>query len=126
MLKTVEALVSLLVVLSFLSFGLVHHPVQHSQLYRYELAEDAWRVVYLRGGLLPCENAKGLLGPDEHAMNRDVDRIQEIAGLCFEMDKLQVASCLPGEEAVVLHKTVYGPLGPFPVEVRVGPDSSSE
>ena len=128
MLKTMEALISLAVLLSFLSFSLLHYPVQHSRLYEYELAEDAWRVLYLGGGLAPgWEPGTGggelVLGPDTDKLNSDAGRITELTGLCVAMDGLQVASCLPGEGAVVLHKTVSSGGVPRNVLFRIGPET---
>ena len=133
MIKTLEATISLVVLLSFLSFGLLHYPVQHSRLYEYELAEDAWRVLYLRGGFGPewklgegCDNLEdgcGVLWPNETSMNRDVERITGLTGLCVAMDGLQVASCLPGEGALVLHKTVSSGGEPMTFAFRMGPET---
>lgn len=125
MLKTVEALISLAVLLSFLSFSLLHYPVQHSRMYEYELAEDAWRVIYLRGGLGPGWGAEEVLGPDRDKMNGDAERITELTGLCVAMDGLQVASCLPGEGAMVLHKTVFSGGAPVEVLFRIGPKTEA-
>lgn len=124
MLKTVEALISLAVLLSFLSFSLLHYPVQHSRLYEYELAGDAWRALYLGGGFGPVwkPGSGGLaLGPDTDKLNADAGRITELTGLCVAMDGLQVASCLPGEGAIVLHKAVSSGGAPVEVLFRMGP-----
>lgn len=121
MIKTLEATISLVVLLSFLSYGLLHYPVQHSRMYAYELAEDAWRVLYLRGGFGPAWGAEGVLGPDETKLNEDAEEISELTGLCVAMDGLQVASCLPGEGALALHKTVSGGGEPIQVLFRMGP-----
>ncbi len=133
MIKTLEAAISLVVLVSFLSFGLLHYPVQHSQLYEYELAEDAWRVLYLRGGFEPLwkladgcsglEDGCGVLWPNEDKMNVDVERITELTGLCVAMDGLQVASCLPGEGAIVLHKTVSSGGEQMTFAFRMGPET---
>jgi len=133
MIKTLEAAISLVVLVSFLSFGLLHYPVQHSRMHEYELAEDAWRVLYLRGGFGPewkldegCLNLDdgcGVLGPDETRMNVDAERITELTGLCVAMDGLQVASCLPGEGALVLHKTVSSGGGQMTFAFRMGPET---
>lgn len=133
MIKTLEAAISLVVLVSFLSFGLLHYPVQHSRLYEYELAEDAWRAIYLKGGFGPewklvegCEKLEdgcGVLWPNEASMNRDAERITELTGLCVAMDGLQVASCLPGEGALVLHKTVSSGGEPMTFAFRMGPET---
>jgi hypothetical protein len=124
MLKTVEALIALTVLLSFSSFQLLHQPVQHSSLYQYELAEDAWRVIWLKGGLQPKMHDEwmgGVFGIDEGAMDKSADEITELTGLCVEMDKLQATSCIPGEGAMVLHKVVMAPFYK-PVVFRMGPE----
>lgn len=118
MIKTLEAAISLVVLLSFLSFGLLHYPVQHSRLHEYELAEDAWRVLYLRGGFDVSEPESG-----NRKLNADAERISELTGLCVAMDGLQVASCLPGEGAIALHKTVSSGGGPMEVLFRMGPET---
>jgi len=123
MIKTLEAAISLVVLLSFLSYGLLHYPAQHSRLYEYELAEDAWRVLYLKGGFGPKWIEKGVLGPDKANLNENAERISELTGLCVAMDGLEVASCLPGEGALVLHKTVSGGGEPVEVLFRMGPET---
>jgi hypothetical protein len=133
MIKTLEAAISLVVLVSFLSVGLLHYPVQHSRLYEYELAEDAWRVIYLRGGFGPewklvegctsLDEGCGVLWPDEASLNREAERITELTGLCVAMDGLQVASCLPGEGALVLHKTVSSGGEPMTFAFRMGPET---
>jgi hypothetical protein len=124
MLKTVEALIALVVLLSFSSFQLLHQPVQHSSLYQYELAEDAWRVIWLKGGLRPSlhdEWTGETFGINELAMDESADKITELTGLCVEMDYMQATSCIPGEGAMVLHKVVMAPF-PTPVIFRMGPE----
>lgn len=121
-----EATISLVVLLSFLSYGLLHYPVQHSRMYEYELAEDAWRVLYLRGGFGPewkPGNGEYVLGPDEGKLNEDAEDISRLTGLCVAMDGLQVASCLPGEGAIAVHKTVSSGGGPISVLFRMGPET---
>ncbi|MFA5412228.1 MAG: hypothetical protein WC350_02690 [Candidatus Micrarchaeia archaeon] len=124
MLKTVEALIALVVLLSFSSFGLLHQPVQHSSLYQYELAEDAWRVIWLKGGLQPSSHDEwmgGTFGIDEGKMHEGAEEITELTGLCIGMDTLEANTCIPGENAIVLHKNVMAPF-PVPVVFRMGPE----
>lgn len=48
--KTVEALISCMVLLSFSSFILLQAPYQDSAaLGQYRLADDVWRIAYLKG-----------------------------------------------------------------------------
>jgi hypothetical protein len=69
------------------------------------------------------EDGCGVLRPDEASMNRDAERITELTGLCVAMDGLQVASCLPGEGALVLHKTVSSGGEPITFAFRMGPET---
>lgn len=47
--KTVEALISCMVLLSFSSFFLLSASYPEQSLERYRLAEDIWRIYYLKG-----------------------------------------------------------------------------
>ena len=47
--KTIEAIISLMVLLSFASLSLIHPPQELSELTKYQLAEDVWRIAYLKG-----------------------------------------------------------------------------
>ena len=47
--KTIEALISAMVLLSFSPLLIMEAPLPQTQLYKYQLAEDVWRVAYLEG-----------------------------------------------------------------------------
>lgn len=47
--KTIEAIISLMVLLSFASLTLIQPPQQSTELAKYQLAEDVWRIAYLKG-----------------------------------------------------------------------------
>jgi hypothetical protein len=92
--QTVEA------VLSFLAFAAISsslmmavHPVpQDDSLYRLQLAEDVWRVLYLRGDLAPGSGEDGL------ALESDVRGIGDEAGLCVFIRGIETANCRGGPE----------------------------
>ncbi len=47
--KTIEAIISMMVLLSFASLSLIQVPQSGFELHKYQLAEDIWRIAYLRG-----------------------------------------------------------------------------
>jgi hypothetical protein len=47
--KTIEAIISLMVLLSFSPLLIMDAPIPQTSLQEYQLAEDVWRVAYLKG-----------------------------------------------------------------------------
>ena|GEM_PF-828979 len=47
--KTIEAIISMMVLLSFASLTLIQVPQAEPSLHKYQLAEDIWRIAYLKG-----------------------------------------------------------------------------
>ena len=118
--KTIEATISLLVFLSFSSFALIHLPQGHSSLYEYELANDIWRVLYLRGYFHPSDEAPNFM-QDEYALLADTNHITDITGLCISFEtELEGGTCLPGERTIYLKKTVFIKGTPRSVELHIG------
>ncbi|MBI5051373.1 hypothetical protein HZC08_01305 [Candidatus Micrarchaeota archaeon] len=66
--------------------------------YKYSLGNDAWRVLYLRGGLHNFDKAK---------LNSDLERITELTSLCFYFEEEDVASCISEQDTLVLKKMAY-------------------
>ena len=119
--KTIEATISLLVLLSFSSIALFHLPSYRSSLYEYELAEDVWRVLYLRGHFHPGEIPPDFM-QDEYALIEDTERISSLTGLCISFEtELQGSSCIPGERSIYLKKTAFIEGKPRLVELHIGP-----
>ncbi len=121
--KTIEALISLMVLLSFTSFTMLDaQPENGSVLPSYQLAEDVWRICYLKG----CFNQSvGLLGGENEIESRSLPVILEIerkTGLAVAFQSpLEIAgNYLPGEEAVSVRKTVIIDGIPKTVEMQVG------
>jgi len=47
--KTIEAIISMMVLLSFASLTLIQVPQSEPDFYKYQLTEDIWRIAYLKG-----------------------------------------------------------------------------
>lgn len=121
--KTIEALISLIVLLSFTSFTMLDaQPENEPALLRYQLAEDVWRICYLKG----CFNQSvDLVGGENEIESRSLPVILEIerkTGLAIAFQSpLEIAgSCLPGEDAVSVRKTVIIDGVPKTVGVEIG------
>lgn len=94
--QTFEALVSATVFLFMLSSILLGCQVPYAlddSLYRYQLVNDAWRVLYLRGDF------EGFGPSGRAAFESDADAIREMTGLCIFMDGVRYTNCRGGDEA---------------------------
>ena len=112
--KTIEALISLVVLLSFTSLALLEAPKPHSSLYQHQLAEDVWRVAYLKG----CFNQSSILGASpspgivegemRECFMREVAPILEDSSMDVSFDQRipVLIGNYPSEDRVVVTKTV--------------------
>ena len=122
--KMVEALISLVVLLSFTSLSILHAPHHPSQLQKYQLAEDVWRVAYLKG----CFNQSldypvGAENQVENCLNPVLREIEQETGLpiaFYSPIEAAAGPGLPGENSILLKKTIILDGAPRIVEVRVG------
>ncbi|MBD3390231.1 hypothetical protein GF415_04750 [Candidatus Micrarchaeota archaeon] len=121
--KTIEALISLMVLLSFTSFTLLEsQPENEPTLLRYQLAEDIWRICYLKG----CFNQSVDLAEGENEIeSRSIPVILEIEGktglaIAFQAPLEIAGNRLPGEDAISITKTVIVDGIPKGVQLRVG------
>ncbi|MBD3397495.1 hypothetical protein GF412_00185 [Candidatus Micrarchaeota archaeon] len=105
--KTIEALISLMLLLSFTSASLLSAPAYPSQLQKQQLAEDIWRIAYLKGCFnqsVPSINAENEM---ESCLNPLVAEIETQTGLGIAFSPQEAAGQeLPDENAVVLRKTI--------------------
>jgi hypothetical protein len=90
--KSFEALFTLLVILSF-SFLILNYPEPklNDSLYRFQLANDVWRIWQLRGDLD---------GFNEVKMTADADYMTQLTGFCIYLVEEQVASCTYDETII--------------------------
>ena len=92
--QTLEAIISFTVFMVFTSYVLLqledYNGIDDS-LYRYQLANDVWRVLYLKGDFkdLSVSNANDKIVPD-------LDEIERLTGICTYFKGVFVTSCTRG------------------------------
>ena len=110
--KTIEALISLVVLLSFTSLSLIEPPQAHSMLCQHQLAEDVWRVTYLKGCFsqsTPEDMGPGIVeGEMRECFMREVAPILEDSRLDVSFDQRipVIIGDYPSEDRVVITKTI--------------------
>ena len=109
--QTVECVISFVVLLSIAGMVInLDGPEIDDSLYRYQLAGDVWRVLWLKDGLKHF---------DKRMLQDDVERISEITGLEVSFDEEDVASYRGGKDVVVIKKTVIIKGEPRIITVRI-------
>jgi len=119
--QSIEAIISLLVFLSLSAVFIAQlgqpNPPDDS-LYRLQLAEDAWRVLYLQGHFHDFNEGKRL------ALEEDMKKITDETGLCVFMEGTEITSCRGGDEEHVmtasLSKTIIVDGKPKTVSFSIG------
>lgn len=97
--KSFEAMFTLLVVISFSLVVLgAGQPQLDYTLHQYQLANDVWRVWYLRGDLQ---------GFDKASMNKDAEEITQLTGWCVYLEEEDVASCLGEGKLISVQKKAW-------------------
>jgi len=88
--QTLEAMVSLVFFLSICShllLSLEESRYVDDSLYRIQLAEDVWRVLYLRGDFEDFQSA------DRERLEQEFELMGDMTGLCIFMDGVQFTNC---------------------------------
>lgn len=101
--QTLEAMLSLLLFCAAVPSLLLPPPQQiptDDSLYRLQLAEDAWRVLYLRGAFRDFGVLK------EAAVESELASLGEETGLCFFMEGVRLTNCRGGMSAHSLAATI--------------------
>lgn len=101
--------------LSLLAFGAISLPLicgmedqrqLDDSLYRLQLAEDAWRVLYLRGDFRDFGDSS------RAAVESDLVALGDETGLCFFLKGVEITNCRSGElrwmTASLRRTAVYG------------------
>lgn len=92
-------------------------PDHHRALYRLQLAEDAWRVLYLRGDFED-------FGEESRAgIERDMALIGGETGLCYFMDGVRFTNCRGPEGVQIgasIRRTVVSGGAPVAVTFSIG------
>ena len=93
--QTVEAALSLLFFASLLPAALAPLPQANPEdaLYRMQLAEDAWRALYLRGDF-----QGGLSEKNRAALESDMHEIGGMTGFCLFISGTGYTNCRGGED----------------------------
>lgn len=118
-----EAIISLFFLISICSSMLLSLDEQRhldDSLYRVQLADDAWRVLYLRGDF------EGFMSSDADRahLEEELGLLGDETGLCFFIDGVQYTNCRGGATShgliVAISKTVYIDRKPKTVLVSMG------
>ena len=105
--QTIEAVISLVFLILICSTILLTMPEQRidDSIYRMQLAEDVWRVLYLRGDLNGFSSSQSIVKKaSETKIENDLDVIGSEMGLCIYMSGIQMTNCrdgIAGREKIV-------------------------
>lgn len=118
--QSFEAVLSLIFLVSILSLSLqlaMERPLDDS-LYRMQLAEDSWRVLYLRGAFQDFGESK------RAELEGDLALLGDETHLCYFIDGIGFTNCRGGSEdhemTASLRKTVLYDGTPRSVTFSVG------
>lgn len=98
--QSLEAIFSLIFLLSILSTIPIEKEKQDNSLYLLFLAEDSWKVLYLKNVF--------------HEINREeteyrLKEISELTGFCYYLSGIRYTSCRgnPTENIISINKLIY-------------------
>lgn len=94
--QTIEGFLSLLFFISILVLLMPNpKPIDYS-LYQLQLADDVWRVLYLRGNFNDFSDAKRVV------LESDMIEIGTQTGFCLFIDGIQFTNCRSGDTHIML------------------------
>lgn len=118
--QSIEAILSLLVFLSIAAYVLSADPGPppiDDSLYRMQLADDAWRVLYLRGNFQDLDESKRTI------VESDMSVIGKQTGLCLFMRGIEFTNCRGGDDShdslISIRRTVIYNRAPTVVTFRL-------
>ncbi len=107
--QTLEAILSfmfLLAIVSSMLSSFYSAPLDDS-LYRIQLAQDAWRVLYIRGDF---HDYSDVSDSKRASIEKDLDTLGNETGLCFFLEGVRITDCRGAQSGremiVVLHETL--------------------
>ena len=118
--QTVEAMISFLFFVAIATPMLLQLEAQHDvddSPYRMQLAEDAWRVLCLRGTLHNITNES------TGSVERELSAVGDETGLCMFIDGVRFTNCRDGRKRTItasLRKTVFYDGTPQGVTFSIG------
>lgn len=92
--QSLEAIISLMVFVSIVSYmvsGIAEKPALDDSLYRYQLAGDVWRVLYLKNSFRDFSFDSTNQARDE--AENTLREIEDKTGVCTYIRGIQLASC---------------------------------
>ena len=97
--QSLESIISLFFFISITTMILMTYLPQQldDSLYRLQLAEDSWRVLYLNGAF---EN------PSKQSIESRLRLIEDETGLCLFLDGIETTNCRGGEESHTIISSV--------------------
>lgn len=109
--KTLEALISLVVLLSIIATIDLRPQTIDSSLYQYQLASDLWRVLQLKGAT-----------HDPTSAAITINELQTKMGLCIIAEGLALEKCEISADAdmITIERTAYVDGDPIAVRLRMG------
>jgi len=111
--NTIEAILSLMIfILIIFTFITVPTPELDISLYKLKLAEDIWRILYLKGELTNFQEDKIL---------EDLNKIKELTGLCVSINwkEESIKTCEPSE-FVVVKRIAFINSSPEMISIKIG------
>ena len=97
--QSLESIISFFFFISIAAMILVAYSPQQldDSLYRLQLAEDSWRVLYLRGAFQ---------SPSRESLESEFRMIEEQTGLCLFLDGIETTNCRGGEQGHTIISSV--------------------
>ena len=108
--QSIEAVISLMCLVMLLSFLLGAAADQQGiddSLYKFQLANDVWRILFLKGHLQDFSFDQASTQRD--LVEQDLEEIHFLTGLCTHMGGIKASSCrgIPTTEVVTVKKMLY-------------------
>lgn len=94
--QTIEGFLSLLFFISILVLLIPSAKQIDYSLYQLQLADDAWRVLYLRGNFIDFSDV------NRPAIEADMVEIGAQTGFCLFIDGIQFTNCRSGDNHIIL------------------------
>ena len=95
--QSIEAIISLMVLVLIVSYMLTNAaqvPAIDDSLYRYQLTNDVWRVLYLKGDFYGFGWSNSPVAISQAAITEGhLNEIDSQTGLCFYLGGMRTTSC---------------------------------
>jgi hypothetical protein len=96
---TLEAFLSLLFFITILLFITPNFQQADTSLYQFQIAQDAWRVLYLRGDFESLSDSQ--IAVQRAKIEGDMVTMGSYSGFCFFIDGINYTNCRSGEKHII-------------------------